>query len=195
MKNYGVLVAVLLVALLAGCLSPVVIEESAEDGAPLVGLYKLQPLDPLTISFLGIPDEKQIDTEVNEYGQITLPYIEGPIEAVGLSVSGLERKIQQIYIDSGIYRNVTVNIQTSAKSYFMEGEVNRPQEYPLNRRITLLQAIAAAGGYTDFADKKDVVITRRGENIRINAKEIEKNPELDMPLEAGDRIKVDRTIY
>jgi len=90
---------------------------------------------------------------------------------------------------------MTVNIQTSAKSYFLEGEVSRPQEYPLNRRITLLQAIAAAGGYTDFADKKDIIITRRGENIRVNARDIEKHPEMDIPIEAGDRIKVDRTFY
>ena len=195
MKKYGVLVVLLLLTVLTGCLSSVVVDKAAEEGAPLVGLYNLKPLDPLFIALLGIPDEKMIETEVNEYGQITLPYIEEPIEVAGLSISGLERKIQDIYIDSGIYRNVTVNIQTSAKSYFMEGEVKRPQEYPLNRRITLLQAIAAAGGYTDFADKSDVVITRQGENIRVNAKKIEKNPELDIPLEAGDRIKVDRTFY
>jgi polysaccharide export outer membrane protein len=195
MKQSGVFCILFLAVSLAGCLRPAVIDESNENSGALVGLYNLKPLDPLFISLLGIPDEKEIETEVNEYGQINLPYIEAPIEVVGLSTSQLERKIQDIYINGGIYRNVTVNIQTSAKSYFMEGEVSRPQEYPLNRRITLLQAIAAAGGYTDFADKKDVVITRRGTNMRVNAREIEKNPELDIPLEAGDRIKVDRTFY
>ena len=195
MKKYGVFVVLLSAALLAGCLSPVHIEETADDSGQLVGLYNLKPLDPLFISLLGIPQEKVIETVVDEYGQITLPYVEDPIMVAGLSISGLEREIQRIYIDGGIYRNVTVNIQTSAKSYFMEGEVSRPQEYPLNRRITLLQAIAAAGGYTDFADKKDIIITRRGENIRVNAKDIEKHPERDIPIEAGDRIKVDRTFY
>lgn len=195
MKKYEVYVVLLFAMCLTGCFGPIGVNEVEEDSGALVGLYNLQPLDPLTISLLGIPQEKQIETIVDEYGQISLPYIDEPIQASGLSVSGLEREIHRVYVEGGIYRNVTVNVQTSAKSYFMEGEVNRPQEYPLNRRITLLQAIAAAGGYTDFADKKDVIITRSGENIRVNAKDIERNPELDVPLEAGDRIKVDRTFY
>jgi len=195
MKKYGILAILLSASLLAGCFSTVQVEESAEDSGALVGLYNLKPLDPLFVSLLGIPQEKEIQTVVDEYGQITLPYIVEPVQVAGLSTSGLEREIQRIYVDGGIYRNVTVNIQTSAKSYFMEGEVNRPQEYPLNRRITLLQAIAAAGGYTDFADKKDIIITRRGVNIRANAKDIEKHPEQDIPLEAGDRIKVDRSAF
>ncbi|MBC8207317.1 MAG: SLBB domain-containing protein [Kiritimatiellales bacterium] len=195
MNKYRIFVVLLTAALFAGCLSPIHVEETGSDSGPLVGLYNLKPLDPLFISLLGIPQEKQIETVVDEYGQITLPYIEEPVQVVGLTISGLEREIQRIYIEGGIYRTVTVNIQTSAKSYFMEGEVNRPQEYDLNRRITLLQAIAAAGGYTDFADNKDVVITRHGENIKVNARDIEKHPEMDIPIEAGDRIKVDRTFY
>jgi polysaccharide export outer membrane protein len=195
MKKYGVFVVLLFAVMFAGCLSSVNVKDAAEASGPLVGLYNLKPLDPLFISLLGIPDEKEIQTIVDEYGQITLPYIEDPVQVVGLSMSGLERKIQEIYIAGGIYRNVTVNIQTSAKSYFMEGEIARPQEYPLNRRITLLQAIAAASGYTDFADKTDIQIIRQGQIIKVNAKNIERNPELDIPLEAGDRIKVDRSAF
>jgi protein involved in polysaccharide export with SLBB domain len=195
MKKAGFWIVILFAIVLSGCLGPDVVETPAEESKSLVGLYKLNALDPLFISFLGIPEEKAIETVIDEYGQITLPYIKEPVQASGLSVSELERKIQRSYIEGGIYKNITVNIQTSAKSYYMEGEVNRPQEYPLNRRITLLQAIAAAGGYTEYADKKDVVITRRGEIIKLDAKEIEKNPEMDIQIEAGDRIKVDRTFY
>ena len=195
MNKYGVFAVLLAAVLLAGCLSPVHVKEAVGDSGPLVGLYNLKPLDTLSISLLGIPREKEIETVIDEYGKITLPYIEEPIQVVGLTLSGLEREIQRIYVDGGIYRTVTVNIQTSAKSYFMEGEVGNPREYSLSRRITLLQAIAAAGGYTDYADKKDVTITRDGENIRVNARDIEKHPELDIPIEAGDRIKVDRTFY
>jgi len=195
MKKYAAFFALFLVLILSGCTGPAVLTESDDDSGALVGLYNLKPLDPLFVSLLGIPDEKELQIVVDEYGQIKLPYIQEPVQVSGLSISELERKIQDIYIEGGIYRNVTVNIQTSAKSYFLEGEVNQPTEYPLNRPITLLQAIAAAGGYTDFADKTDITITRGGKNIKMNAKEIEKNPELDIPLEAGDRIKVDRTFY
>ena len=139
--------------------------------------------------------KKSINTIIDENGEITIPYLSAPIQVAGLTVSGLERKIHQIYKDEYIYKNITVNIQTSAKTYYMEGEIRSPQEYALTRRITLLQAIAASGGYTDYADKEDVTITRRGEIIKLNAKKIEKNPELDIPIEAGDRIKIDRSWY
>lgn len=195
MKKYGAFFALLLAVIISGCAGPTIVTKSENESGALVGLYNLKPLDPLFVSLLGIPDEKQIQTVVDEYGQIKLPYIKKPVQASGLSISELERKIQDSYIEGGIYRNVTVNIQTSAKSYFMEGEVNQPTEYPLDRPITLLQAIAAAGGYTDFADKSDITITRSGKNIEVNTKKIERNPELDIPLEAGDRIKVDRTFY
>lgn len=195
MKKTGIYLALLVICIVSGCVGPAAVEDADDGSGPLVGLYNLNPLDPLYISFLGIPEEKAIEPVIDEYGQITLPYIQEPVEAAGKSVSELEREIKRIYIEDGIYKNITVNIQTSAKSYYMEGEVNGPQEYPLNRRITLLQAIAAAGGYTDYANKKDITITRRGKVIKANAKEIEENPELDIPLEAGDRIKVDRTFY
>ncbi|QHI70294.1 polysaccharide biosynthesis/export family protein [Tichowtungia aerotolerans] len=196
MRKVGVFIVLLCISAITGCVGPVSVDVPVE--APVegvVGLYNLNPLDPLYISFLGIPEEKAIETVIDEYGQITLPYIEEPVQASGRTISELEREVQRIYIDGGIYRNITVNIQTSAKSYYMEGEVARPQEYPLSRRITLLQAIAAAGGYTEYADKKDVLITRNGEIIKVNAKELEKNPERDIPIEAGDRIKVDRSFY
>ena len=199
MKKIAMFILLSSAALFSGCfLSPQAgqgpSQVSAEEpSAPVIGHYNLKALDPLYISFLGIPKETQMETVIDEYGEISLPYIDDAVIAAGKSVSELEREIQRLYVDGGIYRTVTVNIQTSAKSYFMEGEVRRPQEYPLNRKITLLQAIAAAGGYTEYADPKDVVITRRGENIKVNAKDFEKNPEKDIPIEAGDRINVDRS--
>lgn len=195
MKKTGVLTIFLMTLVLAGCFNLNHVKPPVEDSDSLIGLYSLKPLDPLVITLLGIPEEKEIQTTVDEYGQISLPYINDPIDVVGLSTSALERKIQHIYTEGGIYRNITVNIQTTAKSYFMEGEVSRPMEYPLNRRITLLQAIAAAGGYTEYADKKDIEIIRQGEIMKVNAKKIEKHPERDIAIEAGDRIKVDRTFY
>lgn len=188
--------ALLSVFLMVGCMGPSVSERSsaADDGA-LVGLYKLKALDPLTVTLLGIPQEAQIEAVIDERGNITLPYIDEPVSAVGLTTSELERVIQHIYTESGIYRNITVNIQTSAKIYYMEGEVTRPQEYELNRRITLLQAIAVASGYTDYANKKKVTITRNGRVQSFNAEKIEKHPELDVPVEAGDRIKVHRSFF
>jgi len=91
--------------------------------------------------------------------------------------------------------NITVNVITSAKIYYMEGEVDRPQEYPLSRRTTLLQAIATAGGPNDFANEKNITITRNGQLLKFNAKHIEDHPDQDPQIEAGDRIKVHRSMF
>ena len=189
------LLVLLCLLFLGGCSTSRVYEGTPSEVDELVGLYTLNPLDPIFISLLGIPKETEIESVIDERGMITMPYISEPIQAAGLTTSDLEREIQRIYTEGAIYRNVTVNIQTSAKTYYMEGEVNRPQEYPLPRRITLLQAIAAASGYTEYAKKENVTITRRGELIKANAKKLEKNPEMDIPIEAGDRIKVGRSWY
>jgi len=194
MKKTGLIFALLFALALTGCFGPATfdVNPDGEEGA-LVGLYKLRALDPLVINLLGIPQEKAIEAVIDERGSITLPYLDEPIQASGLTTSELERRIQQAYTENEIYRNITINIQTHAKTYYMEGEVKRPQEYPLSQRITLLQAIAAASGYTEYANAKKVTITRNGQVVRFNAEKIEKHPELDVPVEAGDRIKVHRS--
>lgn len=197
MQKTGIIFTTLLIFMLTGCLSLETAPISAESsgGDSLVGLYRLRELDPLQISLLGIPSEKAMETVIDERGNITLPYIEEPVPAVGLTTSELEREIQRIYTEGEIYRDITVNVQTYAKIYYMEGEVRNPTEYSLNRRITLLQAIAAASGYTEYANPKKVTITRNGQVMWFDAKNIEKHPELDVPVEAGDRIKVHRSWY
>lgn len=196
MKKAGLLCILMMTFLLAGCSSrPSTGAGSGKEDSILVGFYQLRSLDSLKVSLLGIPEEKIIETVIDEKGNITLPYIDEPVKASGFTTSELERKIQRIYTDGQIYRSITVNVLTSAKSYYMEGEVRRPQEYPLNRRITLLQAVAAASDYTEYANKKNITITRNGQVLKFNAKELEKYPELDPPIEAGDRIKVHRSMF
>lgn len=198
MRNVVCWFALGLAFVLAGCDSlPVTNRTTARDESEsaIAGSYKLRAMDPLQISLLGIPDEKQLETVIDEKGQITLPYISEPIQASGLTTSELERKIQHIYTEGQIYRSITINVSTSAKSYYMEGEVTRPQEYPLNSRITLLQAIAAASGYTEYANKRNITITRNGRILKLNGREIENHPDQDIPVEAGDRIKVHRSMF
>jgi polysaccharide export outer membrane protein len=200
MKKAGLCCFVVLcsIFIFSGCSGPVAISGGmipGEEDSSVVGLYQLQPLDPLQISLLGIPEEKALDMIIDEQGKITLPYIDKPVTAAGKTTSELERDIQRIYTEGQIYRSITVNVLTSAKTYYMEGEVKRPQEYSINRRITLLQAIAAASGYTEYANKKNVTITRNGQVIKVNAKKLEEHPEWDIPVEAGDRIKVNRSFY
>ena len=192
MKIKDIFLMLMAAVFLVGCTSHPV---TVPDDTSVVGLYQLRALDPLVISLRGIPEEKQIETIIDEKGTITLPYIDAPVQASGMTTSELERKIQRIYTDEKIYRNINVNIATTAKIYYVEGEVRKPQEYLLNRRITLLQAIAAASGYTEYANPKNVTITRNGKIMKFNTVDLENHPERDVPVEAGDRIKVNRSMF
>lgn len=151
--------------------------------------YKLKPLDPLSIRFNGIREQQGLEVIIDEGGFISLLHLE-PIKAAGLTTSELEEKIERNYIDGEIYRNVSVNVIMTSKIYYVQGEVMQPGQFQLTSGTTLLQAIATARGYSPYANEKKVTITRQEKISQYNMKEIEKDPSLDIKIEAGDVIKV-----
>ena len=157
--------------------------------------YRLRYGDPVVVFLRGImPKDDQIEEIVDERGFITLPYIDD-VMAAGRTSSELERDIQRIYIERKIFRTVTVNVVMPSQSFFVQGEVRQPQRYPLVTGTTVLQAIAAAGGYSEFADPKKVTVTRGRDVKIINMREVERNPQQDMSIESGDVIRVPRSIF
>lgn len=152
--------------------------------------YELKPLDPIYIRFSGIMEQQQLEVVIDENGEINLLHINTPIKAEGLTTSELEKEIERRYVEGGIYKNVSVNVTMTAKLYYVQGEVNQPGQFQLMSGMTLLQAIAGARGYTPFANKKKVTITRYGKIYTYNVKELEKDPSRDVKVEAGDVIKV-----
>lgn len=155
-----------------------------------IAAYRLKPLDPIFIRFSGIMEQQTLELVIDENGEISLLHIGDPIKAAGLTPSALEDKIERLYIDGGIYKNVSVNVTMTAKVYYVQGEVNAPGQFQLMSGTTLLQAIAGARGYTPFANKKKVTVTRQGKIYTYNAKDLEKDPSKDVKIEAGDVIKV-----
>ena len=157
--------------------------------------YRLRQGDPVIIYLRGIlPRDDQIEEIVDERGYVTLPYIDD-VMALGRTSSELEREVQRIYIERQIYRSVTVNVVMPSQSYFVQGEVRQPQRYPLVTGVTVLQAIATAGGYTEFADPKRVNLTRGRDVKIINMRDVERNPQQDISVESGDVIRVPRSIF
>lgn len=191
--------AVLLIsALLTGCvIQPVnapqgasqsVMGEASTDVLNPAAV-KLKPLDPLYIRFSGIMEQQQLELSVDENGEISLLHIE-PIMAAGMTPSQLADTIERMYIDGGIYKNVSVNVTMTAKVFYVQGEVIQPGQFPLQSGTTLIQAIANARGYTAFAWQSRVTITRHGKVYKFNMKDLEKDPAKDVKIEAGDVIKV-----
>ncbi|MCS6771654.1 MAG: polysaccharide export protein [Kiritimatiellae bacterium] len=168
---------------------------SSEERPVTAVAYRIRPNDPLVIYLRGImPRDEEIQLIVNERGGIALPFI-GEIIAAGKTASELEREIQKTYIERDIYRMVTVNVIVPSQSFFVQGEVRVPQRYPMVTGMTLMQAIAAAGGYTEYADKRRVTLTRGGVVRSYNMREIERDPRLDVVIEPGDVIRVPRSIF
>lgn len=155
--------------------------------------YRLRPGDSVIVVLRTVQSE-QFEMVVDENGDIKLPYI-GAVRAAGRTAREVEDQIQKLYIDGKIYRFITVNVLVPTRSYFVRGEVRNPGRFPLMGSVRLLQAIAAAGGFTDFADISDIRLTRGDRTYRLNGREIERNPEKDIEIEAGDTIVVKRTWY
>ncbi len=166
----------------------------ADEPTAIPGVYRLRPGDPVAIGLRGIPSPELIDATIDDQGMIFLPYIP-PLQAAGLTASQLQRMIRETYINERIYRDVTVNVTMPAQSYFVRGEVRQPGRFPLSAGMTVLQAIAAAGGYTEFANPRRIEIIRDGETMFENLRSIEESPELDFELKANDVIIVRRRIF
>ena len=155
--------------------------------------YRLRIGDAIAVYLRGIPREQSLEMVIDEHGSISLPFLE-PLKAAGLTSSDLEQVIHDAYVPN-YYKQITVNILVPSQSYYVKGAVRSPGRFPIIRGgMTLLQAIATAGGFTDYANPKNVRILRGGDSEEYSVKEIEKDPDKDVPVIAGDLIVVRRRL-
>ena len=158
-------------------------------------VYRLRPGDQVVISLKGAQNQN-IEDMVDEKGMITLIYL-GEFKVDGLTASDVERKVRDAYIQGGIFKEIYVTAFIPTRRYTVSGEVKVQGPAPINGRVTLLQAIPAAGGFSDFADKKNIQITRtsKGTQITVDYTEIQRNPEKDIEIEPDDVITVPRKYF
>ena len=158
--------------------------------------YLIGDDDLLEINVWNEPALKQ-SLPVLSDGKITLPLI-GEIQAAGETPSQLQRAIAsklQAYIT---HPDVTVMVlQMNSRKFNILGRVAKPGSYPLTATTTVLDAIADAGGFQDFAKEKDIYILRgnpggRETRIHFNYKAVikGKHPEENIVLEPGDTVVV-----
>jgi predicted Ser/Thr protein kinase len=85
--------------------------------------------------------------------------------------------------------------ETATGWYYISGEVRTPSRQRYDSRITVSQAIITAGGFTDFADKKRVRLTRAdGRSEIINCLKALEDPSLDPDVHPGDTLLVRRRL-
>jgi protein involved in polysaccharide export with SLBB domain len=155
--------------------------------------------DILLITFGDLPTERPLpafDQRVKEDGTITLIYNQ-VFQAVGKRTGDLEKEIRAFYVPA-YFRNltVTVRISTETRFFYVEGEVRLQGKLPYTGPITVTKAIAAAGGFTDFANKRSVKLIRAdGRKQTINCNKVLVHPELDPTVFPDDKIHVPRRIF
>jgi polysaccharide biosynthesis/export protein len=158
--------------------------------------YRLAAGDKLRIEVYKDTQLSQA-LQIRPDGKITLPLV-GDIAAAGRTSVELRDAIAgalQEYIAKPV---VTVIVtETTPQVLYVTGEVNKPGALPIaNGQMSILQAIAMAGGFTDFANKKDIRVLRKGANgmqtLRFNYKEAldDESRREPLPLLPGDTVIV-----
>ena len=141
--------------------------------------------------------ELTVTIPVRSDGKISLPLI-GEVQASGKTPVQLKDDISsrlKAYLSTP---DVTVTVlQMNSQKFNILGRVSKPGSFPLQETTTVLDAIASAGGFLDFAKQKNIYILRKnsaGETTRIpfNYKDVIKgnHPEQNIQLKANDTIVV-----
>lgn len=153
--------------------------------------------DSLTITFMDTPNLIPVfDEKIKEDGTITLA-LNQIFKADGKTRGTLEKEIRDRYVPD-YFKSLTVTIrqQESTRWYYIDGEVRGPSRQIYNSRTTVSKAIASAGGFTDFANKKKVKLTRAdGRTFTVNCVKALENPVLDLEIYPGDKIHVPRSLW
>ena len=133
------------------------------------------------------------DVTVRLDGMITLPLV-GDVPAAGRGPSQLATALAaeiQRFVETP---RVTVSVsQATSARYYVVGQMVRPGEFPLAGRMTVLKALALAGGFREFAKPEDIVIVREDQSVLpFNYKRVTDGKDMSQNvwLSAGDTIVV-----
>lgn len=152
--------------------------------------------DVLAVNVWKEPDISR-SIPVRSDGKISLPLV-GEVQAAGRTPLKLEQDIATRLRNYISEPEVTVMVQQiNSQKFNILGQVGRPGSYPLSNNVTVLDAIALAGGFRDFARKKSIYVLRQnpdGTQARIpfNYKEVIKgqNAAQNVRLQPRDTIVV-----
>jgi polysaccharide export outer membrane protein len=160
---------------------------SAAVAAGLGGAYRLGIGDKILISVHGEPD-LTLDYTLSESGTVNYPFL-GDIPAVGQTVDQLQRRV-----DSGLRGPYLVNpdvrvIVTAYRKFYINGEVRTPSGYSYVPGLTVRQAAALAGGFTERASMGKITVFREATPTKPDT------ANLDTPVFPGDTVVVGQGLF
>jgi polysaccharide export outer membrane protein len=171
-------------------------QQAAPNAKRVVDDYRIGPSDVLAINVWKDTELTRTVT-VRPDGKISLPLV-GELEVSGLTASSVQRLIGQRLAEYISSPQVTVMVQeVKSQTYVIVGKVSKPGSHELGKPTTVLEAIATAGGFLDFAKPNKVKIIRRQpggqtETLYFDYNKVikGKNAEQNVELQNGDTIVV-----
>jgi polysaccharide export outer membrane protein len=126
----------------------------------LEGGYKIAPMDTLSIKVFGM-DNLSGDYQVDLMGNVAMPLI-GEVSAIDKTPAQLDATLTSKYGEKYLeHPDISVGIkQATGHSVTVDGSVNRAGSFPIIGPMTLMQAVAAAGGLDDMANAHRVAVFR-----------------------------------
>lgn len=162
---------------------------------PLEAGYRIAPLDKLNIKVLRMEDLTG-DYSVDLAGNISMPLI-GEVRAVNLTTAELDQQLTERYGQKYLENpDVSVGIKEStSRVVTVDGAVTKAGAYPTIGPLTLMQAVALAGGVTEDANARRVAVFRQISGKRqaaaFDLASIRQGQALDPAVYPGDIIIVD----
>lgn len=162
---------------------------------PLESSYKIAPMDTLTIKVFKMPDLSG-DYEVDLTGQVSLPLI-GEIGAAELTTAELDQRLTQKFSERYLENpDVSVGVKASTRrSITVDGSVKSAGSFPVNGPLTLMQAVALAGGTAEDANARRVAVFRTVSGKRqaaaFDLTSIRRGESEDPSIFPGDIVVVD----
>ena len=157
--------------------------------------YKIGPQDVIRIDVWKEPDISRT-IPVRPDGKISLPLL-NDVQASGLTTMELAASLRESFSKYLNNPQVTVTVtEINSRRVYITGEVNHAGALPLLPNMTVLQALASGGGFTQFAKLKNIYVlrTENGKQVKhpFNYKEVVKGnlAEQNILLEPGDVIVV-----
>lgn len=164
----GLLIGVPLV--LAGCSASTpsatsdMTESAPSPESKDISGYKLGPGDRIRLTVFGHEDLSG-EFEVDGSGNVSLPLIRD-IKAQGLTVRELEQEVAS-RLSPDYLKNPSVSVEVlNYRPFYIYGEVNKPGSYPFVNGMTVVNAVALAGGFTYRARTGRVRIIRANDPTR-----------------------------
>ena len=159
--------------------------------------YRIGPNDLMDVEVFGVPDLKRT-IRVNSSGQISLAMV-GSVVVAGLSAQAAEELIAKKYSEKYL-QNPQVSLfirEFTSQRITLEGAVAKPGIYPITGQVTLLRALALAGGGAAYSDLSQIMVFRTEADGRkftqtFNLVKIRKGEAVDPFIVADDVIVVNR---